>query len=206
MVLTQSLIPSFEAKELHSSDVVAGEVVGALSSEIKAFKDLANPETCEAKYLPYLAYAFKVDFWDESLREVDKRALIKQSLKLHQHKGTRWAILEVLKAVGFSVPNYEAVIVEYRDRENYKYDVKRDGSHSYDGASKHNDGLYIYDFDLTNWAEYAVLIKVPISQSQVTKAKELIKKYAPVRCVLKGFVSELKQRDGAIFYNSSYSH
>lgn len=206
MVETQSLIPSFEAKELHSSDVVAGEVVGALSSEIKAFKDLANPETCEAKYLPYLAYAFKVDFWDESLREVDKRALIKQSLKLHQHKGTRWAILEVLKAVGFSIPNYEAVIVEYRDRENYKYDVKRDGSHSYDSASKHNDGFYIYDFDLTNWAEYAVLIKVPISQSQVTKAKELIKKYAPVRCVLKGFVSELKQRDGAIFYNSSYTH
>ena len=163
MVETQSLIPSFEAKELHSSDVVAGEVVGALSSEIKAFKDLANPETCEAKYLPFLAYAFKVDFWDESLREVDKRALIKQSLKLHQHKGTRWAILEVLKAVGFSIPNYEAVIVEYRDRENYKYDVKRDGSHSYDSAVKHNDGFYIYDFKLTNWAEYAVLIKVLLS-------------------------------------------
>jgi len=205
-VATQSLIPSFEAKELHSCDVVASEVVGALSSETKAFKDLANPETCEAKYLPFLAYAFKVDFWDNRFKEVDKRALIKASLKLHQLKGTRWAILEVLNAVGFSLPNYEAEIIEYKDKDKYIYNVKRDGSHSYDSAVKHNDGLYIYDFNLTSWAEYAVLIKVPISQSQVIRAKELINKYAPVRCVLKGFVSELKQRDGAILYDSSYTH
>jgi phage tail P2-like protein len=206
MVETQSLIPSFESYELHSSDVVAGEVVGALSSEVKAFKDLANPETCEAKYLPYLAYAFKVDFWDESLREVDKRALIKQSLKLHQHKGTRWAILEVLKAVGLSKENYEAIIVEYRDRNNYKYNIKRNGEYSYNSDVKHNDGSAIYDFNLKHWAEYGVIIKVPITQNQAEKAKVLIKKYAPVRCVLNGFVSETKQRDGAIFYNSSYTH
>ena len=203
---TQSLIPLFEAKELHSADVVAAGVAGALSGEIKAFKDLANAGTCEAKYLPYLAYAFKVDFWDESLREVDKRALIKASLKLHQLKGTRWAILELLKAVGLSVPNYEAVIVEYKDRNDYKYDVQRDGTNSYDSSVKHNHGLFIYDFMLEHWAEFAVLIKVPISESQVIKAKALIKEYAPVRCVLNGFVSELKQRDGAIFYDSSYTH
>lgn len=206
MVSIQSLIPSFEVKELHNVDKVASDVIRSLSSEIKAIKDLANPDTCEAKYLPYLAYAFKVDFWDEKLREKEKRALIKQSIKLHQYKGTRWAILKVLEAVGFSTLNYEAKIIEYKDRNNYKYDVKRDGSHFYDNAVKHNDGLDMYEFNLNHWVEYAVLIKVPISQSQVIKAKELINKYAPVRCVLKGFISVVKQRDGAIFYNSNYTH
>ena len=206
MVQTQSLIPLFETKELHSTDVVAADVASAFSGEIKAFKDLANAGTCEAKYLPHLAYAFKVDFWDESLREADKRDLIKSSLKLHQLKGTRWAILEVLKAIGLSVENYVAEIVEYKDRNNYNYNVLRDGSNSYDGVVKHNHGLSMYDFVLEHWAEYAVIIKVPISESQVTKAKALIDVYAPVRCVLKGFASVRKQRDGAIFYDSAYTH
>jgi len=205
-VATQSLIPSFEKKELHSIDAVASEVFKTLNDEIEVFKDLANPETCKVKYLPYLAYSFKVDLWDDKLRETEKRALIKDSLKLHRLKGTRWAILEILKAIGFSIPGYEAEIIEYKDKDKYIYNVKRDGSHSYDSSVKHNDGLYIYDFGLTNWAEYAVLIKVPISQSQVKIAKDLINKYAPVRCVLKGFVSELKQRDGTIFYDSTYTH
>ena len=203
---TQSLIPLFEAKELHSVDVVASDVVGALSSEIKAVKDLANAGTCEAKYLPYLAYAFKVDFWDESLREVDKRDLIKASLKLHQLKGTRWAILEVLKAVGLSIQNYEAIIVEYKDRNSYKYDVKRDGSYTYNSEAKHNDGLNIYDFVFSNWADFAVIIKTTISESQAVLAKKLIEIYKPVRCVLIGFVFDRKQRDGAIFYDSAYTH
>lgn len=202
----ESLIPSFEDKELHSSDAVADKVIASLSSEIKAFKDLANPETCESKYLPYLAYSFKVDFWDESLREIDKRSLIKASRKLHRLKGTRWAILEVLKSVGFSIPNYEAVIVEFKDRESYKYNVLRDGTNSYSGMVKHNHGLAIYDLQLNHWAEYAVIIKVPISENQTIKAKTLIKEYAPKRSILKGFISELKQRDGAIFYNNSYTH
>ncbi|WP_294962602.1 phage tail protein I [Sulfurimonas sp.] len=203
---TQSLIPLSESSKFHSVDNVVSKSIDGLSKSLQAIKTLFNPDTCEAKYLPYLAYAFKVDFWDESLREVDKRALIKASLKLHQLKGTRWAILEVLKAVGLSVPNYEAVIVEYKDRNNYKYNVLRDGTHSYDGAVKHNHGLSIYDFILDHWTQYAVIIKVPVSESQVTKAKALINKYAPVRCVLKGFVSIRKQRDGTIFYNSLHTH
>ncbi len=203
---TLSLIPSFEIQELHSVDVVASNSISTLSSETKAFKNLANPDLCEAKYLPFLAYTFKVDFWDDSLSELDKRALIKSSLKLHQLKGTRWAILEVLRAVGLSIPNYEAVIIEYKDRNNYNYNVLRDGSSSFDGMVTHNHGSPIYDFIFNHWAEYAVIINVVISESQVIKAKTLIEKYAPKRCILKGFVSERKQRDGAIFYDTAYTH
>jgi len=98
-VATQSLIPSFEDIKLHSADMVAGDVIDTLQSEIKAFETLANPDICDEKYLPFLAYAFKVDFWDDNLNIESKRKLIKSSLLLHQKKGTIWAIEEILAAL-----------------------------------------------------------------------------------------------------------
>ena len=118
---TQSLIPSFEDIKLHSTDEVAGGVIEALSSEIKAFETLANPELCEEKYLPFLAYAFKVDFWDESLSVEDKRALIKQSLALHRYKGTTWAIERVFEAL-----NIKAVVKEWFNYGGEPYHFKID--------------------------------------------------------------------------------
>lgn len=117
----QSLIPSFEAKELHSSDLVAGEVIGALSSEVKAFNTLANPLLCDEKYLPFLAYAFKVDFWDETLSITNKREVIQASLSLHQHKGTIWAIERVFEAL-----NMKATIKEWFDYGGKPYHFKID--------------------------------------------------------------------------------
>lgn len=118
---TQSLIPSFEAKELHSVDNVADDVFKALNQELKVFETLANPEICDEKYLPFLAYAFKVDFWDESLSVEDKRALIKQSLALHKYKGTIWAIERVFEAL-----NIKAVISEWFDYDGEPYHFKID--------------------------------------------------------------------------------
>ncbi|MDD2895499.1 MAG: phage tail protein I [Aliarcobacter sp.] len=93
----QSLIPSFEKIELHSLDLTAEKAINFLNNEIQAFRTLANPLICDEKYLPFLAYAFKVDFWDERLSTTKKRALIKESILLHQKKGTLWAIERVLE-------------------------------------------------------------------------------------------------------------
>lgn len=93
----QSLIPSFEKIELHSLDLTAEKAINILNSEIQDFRTLANPLICNEKYLPFLAYAFKVDFWDEKLSIPKKRALIKESVLLHQKKGTLWAIERVLE-------------------------------------------------------------------------------------------------------------
>lgn len=117
----QSLIPSFEAKELHSTDLVAADVVTSLNDEIQAIKTLANPATCKTEYLPFLAYAFKVDFWDESLDEDDKRNLIKSSILLHQKKGTIWAIEKVFEAL-----NMKAIVKEWFDYSGEPYHFKID--------------------------------------------------------------------------------
>ena len=115
----QSLIPSFEDIKLHSADIVASDVLDTLQSEIKAFETLANPDICDEKYLPFLAYAFKVDFWDNNLNVEDKRRLIKSSLLLHQRKGTVWVIERVFEAL-----EMEAELIEWFDYEADPYHFK----------------------------------------------------------------------------------
>jgi len=113
-VQTQSLIPSFEKKPLHAADGSAAQLFEQLSSELKEVVTLANPMKCDEKYLPFLAYAFKVDFWDETLSVADKRRVIESSLLLHQRKGTLWALERV----------FEALEMEAEVKEWFEYDAE----------------------------------------------------------------------------------
>lgn len=66
-------------------------------------RDLWNPWKCPATFLPYLAWAFSVDSWDESWSEQDKRAVISESFWLHQRKGTIGALRRVVEKMGYSM-------------------------------------------------------------------------------------------------------
>jgi len=194
-VATQSLIPSFEDKKLHSSDLVAANVVDTLVGETEAFRTLANPLLCEEKYLPYLAYSYKVDFWNDFLSEDEKRKLIKASILLHQRKGTVWAIEEVLDLVGFT------------DRANGLYaDIKeglkltnRDGTYRYDSMFNH--------FSDEDWYKYVIYVPKAVSIQKAEFARELIKEYAPKRCILVAVVyKQLPNRDGTYHYDNEITH
>ena len=65
-------------------------------------RDLWNPWKCPAGFLPYLAWAFSVDGWDEGWSEREKRTVISESFQLHQHKGTIAAIRQVVEKMGYS--------------------------------------------------------------------------------------------------------
>lgn len=65
-------------------------------------RDLWNPWKCPAGFLPYLAWAFSVDSWDESWSEQEKRTVISESFRLHQRKGTIEAIRRVVEKMGYS--------------------------------------------------------------------------------------------------------
>uniref|UniRef100_UPI0009AAD4F9 phage tail protein I n=1 Tax=Salmonella enterica TaxID=28901 RepID=UPI0009AAD4F9 len=54
-----------------------------------SLRDLWNPATCPIRFLPYLAWAFSVDRWDESWTENVKRRVVQDAFYIHQHKGTR---------------------------------------------------------------------------------------------------------------------
>ncbi|EPH2970336.1 phage tail protein I [Klebsiella quasipneumoniae] len=66
-------------------------------------RDLWNPWRCPVKFLPYLAWAFSVDSWDENWIEAEKRAVISEAFWLHQRKGTIAAIRRVVEKMGYSL-------------------------------------------------------------------------------------------------------
>ncbi|HDZ9199847.1 TPA: phage tail protein I [Klebsiella pneumoniae] len=66
-------------------------------------RDLWNPWKCPEKFLPYLAWAFSVDSWDENWSEQEKRTVVSESFWLHQRKGTIAAIRHVVEKMGYSM-------------------------------------------------------------------------------------------------------
>lgn len=65
--------------------------------------DLINPDRCPERLLPYLAWAFSVDKWDENWTDTVKRIAIKQSFFIHKHKGTLAAVKRVIEPIGYLV-------------------------------------------------------------------------------------------------------
>ncbi|WP_162901258.1 phage tail protein I [Breoghania sp. L-A4] len=65
------------------------ERVGARVLDIPApLKDLWNPDTCPVAFLPHLAAAFSVDFWNGDWDEAKKRSVIRNAVRHHRLKGT----------------------------------------------------------------------------------------------------------------------
>ncbi|HBX3784857.1 TPA: phage tail protein I, partial [Klebsiella pneumoniae subsp. pneumoniae] len=86
--MTSSLLPpGSSALERRLAQACSG-----ISDLNVPLRELWNPWKCPASFLPYLAWAFSVDSWDESWSEQEKRTVISESFRLHQHKGTIAAI------------------------------------------------------------------------------------------------------------------
>ena len=68
-----------------------------------SLRDLWNPATCPIRFLPYLAWAFSVDRWDESWTESVKRRVVQDAFYIHQHKGTTSAVRRVVEPFGFLI-------------------------------------------------------------------------------------------------------
>ena len=66
-------------------------------------RDLWNPATCPVKFLPYLAWAFSVDRWDEGWAESVKRRVVQDAFYIHQNKGTTSAVRRVVEPFGFLI-------------------------------------------------------------------------------------------------------
>ncbi|WP_192990267.1 phage tail protein I [Dickeya dianthicola] len=74
--------------------------ISALSVPIR---QVWNPDTCPASFLPYLAWAFSVDRWDERWPESVKRQVIKDAFFIHRHKGTLSALRRAVEPFGYLI-------------------------------------------------------------------------------------------------------
>ncbi|MEQ5194612.1 phage tail protein I [Klebsiella pasteurii] len=80
----------------------AAEACAVITDLSIPLRDLWNPWKCPVKFLPYLAWAFSVDSWDENWSEEEKRSVIGEAFWLHQRKGTVAAIRRVIEKMGYS--------------------------------------------------------------------------------------------------------
>jgi len=62
-----------------------------------------DPQTCPADLLPWLAWAFSVDEWDENWTEEQKRGAIASAYVVQRQKGTVGAVRQALAALGINL-------------------------------------------------------------------------------------------------------
>jgi phage tail P2-like protein len=98
---------------------------GDLGVDPEIIRGVADSARCPVDFLPWLAWAMSVEGWDAAETEEQQRALIRQSIPIHKHKGTVGAIRRVLKAVG--------VTADYKEWTQIS-------------------GAVPYSFELTAWA------------------------------------------------------
>lgn len=62
-------------------------------------RGVADSARCPANFLPWLAWALKVEGWEAAYTDDQRRELISEAIPVHRTKGTVGAIRRVLKAV-----------------------------------------------------------------------------------------------------------
>ena len=72
------------------------------------FDTIWDVDTAPDSLLPYLAYAWSVDEWNDNWTDDTKREVIKNSLWVHERKGTLGAVKRALAAM-----NYDASVIEW---------------------------------------------------------------------------------------------
>ncbi|HBX5175704.1 TPA: phage tail protein I [Klebsiella pneumoniae] len=81
----------------------AAEACAVISDLSVPLRDLWNPWRCPVKFLPYLAWAFSVDRWEETWSETVKRQAVSDAFWIHQRKGTVAAVRQVIETLGYSM-------------------------------------------------------------------------------------------------------
>lgn len=116
-----------------------------------------------------------------------KRGLIKKSIELHRHKGTPWAIREVLRQLGFG----EIEIDEGLKARDYSANT-----------------LVARIPNQERWAHYAIRLNDPITNDQALQVRKILRRFAPARCVLA--VLDYKavpiRYNNKVRYDGSYNH
>ena len=97
--MTERILPTgATALELHAEQ--ASAEVSAVSVPIRTLWD---PDACPLSLLPYLAWAFSVERWDDQWDEDTKRSVIKGSYMLHRRKGTISALRQAVEPLGYLI-------------------------------------------------------------------------------------------------------
>ena len=88
------LLPPNATKFERAFASVAGVRLEAIPFDIGALWD---PATCPSDLLPWLAWGLSIDRWDAAWSDAQKRAAVARAIDEQRHKGTRYAVEQVLQ-------------------------------------------------------------------------------------------------------------
>ncbi|EIG43982.1 phage tail protein I [Escherichia coli] len=94
----RSLLPPSAVRPERSQEQATTESILTLDADM--VRKVKNPDTCPLHLLPWLAWEFAVDFWQDDWSEEQKRQILRDAAYVHQHRGTAGAVLRALSAVG----------------------------------------------------------------------------------------------------------
>lgn len=126
-------------------------------------------EITPAEYLDLLAEKWSVtgyDGWLLAESDEAKRNLIARAVDLHRHKGTPWAMREIIRQLGFG----EIEIIEGLFDKRHDGAIRRDGTY--------------YHGDRAKWAHYRVILQNVITNDQAELLRKTLRAFAPARCIL----------------------
>lgn len=139
--------------------------------------------------LPLLAEKWSVTDTDGLLladSDQSKRGLIRRSVELHRHKGTAWAVREVMRQLGFG----EIEIDEGLKARTYDNTVVQSISAD------------------ERWAYYAIRLNNAITNEQALVIRKTIASFVPARCILAtlDYKAVPVRYNNKARYDSSYNH
>lgn len=79
------------------------EACGDISTVPVPLRELWSPDTCPEHLLPWLAWSFSVDRWDEAWPVAVKRQVVRDAYFIHRQKGTIAAVRRVVEPFGFLI-------------------------------------------------------------------------------------------------------
>lgn len=182
-----TLLPPSSTPLERAVDLTAAQRLAALPAIVTS---LWNADTCPAALLPYLAWAMSVDEWNDGWGVDKKRAVIKESSYIHQHKGTLSAIKRALTAIG----QPDATIIERGNYIRYNSTAQYDGTHIHAG--------------LGGWASYRVILSQPTTVDMAQQIKRLLAAVQRNCIVLTAidFRAAAIRHNGLATYNGAYTH
>lgn len=161
--------------------------IASLDTDI--IRKLHEPSECPLTLLPWLAFALSLDEWDDSWSESVKRQYISDSISIHKHKGTAYAIKTALLALG-----YKSAIIREAEFDYYN------GVRFFNGAIDYGS--------FTAWPLFDVILNIGYTPAAplIAEIRARIERYKNERSVLRNLIFMNLFYDNTILYDGTYKY
>lgn len=183
--MTDHLLPQSASKQEQALSLATARV-GAVPVPVA---EVWDADKCPSHLLPWLAWAFSVDEWDDAWSDERKRSVIRVSAEVHRYKGTVYAIRAVLQGAGYG----DARLTEGNSSTVYG------GQFTHNGEQTHGDPA--------GWARYRFNLSRPIPTGEGVRIRRVLEATAPARCHLQGVsFTDAQFYNGEPRHDGTYNH